>query len=59
MPKWQSRVLANLVLVPTALTAQVRVGQNPATAAVEVNNRGNVTGIVNPRFARVTLAVHF
>jgi hypothetical protein len=32
---------------------------DPATPAVEVNNWGNVTGIVNPRFARVSVAVHF
>jgi hypothetical protein len=32
---------------------------DPATPAVEVNNWGNVTQIVNPRFARVSVAVHF
>jgi hypothetical protein len=35
------------------------VADDPATPEVEVNEWGNVTGIVNPRFMRVTLAVHF
>jgi hypothetical protein len=49
----------NNTYTATRLPNGTWVADNPATPAVEVNNWGNVTGIVNPRFARVTLAVHF
>jgi hypothetical protein len=32
---------------------------DPATAAVEVNNWDNITGIVNPRFMRLSMSLDF
>jgi hypothetical protein len=43
----------------TRLANGTWVADDPATPVVEVNEWGNVTNIVNPRFARVTVAVHF
>jgi hypothetical protein len=49
----------NNTYTATRLPNGTWVADDPATPAVEVNNWGNVTGIVNPRFARLTVAVHF
>jgi len=35
------------------------VTDNPATAAVEVNNWGNPSTIVSPRFARLSVQFNF
>jgi hypothetical protein len=43
----------------TRLANGTWVADNPATPAVEVNEWGNVTGIVNPRFMRVSLTASF
>jgi hypothetical protein len=49
----------NNTFTATRLADGTWQADNPATPAVEVNNWGNVTNIINPRFARVTVTASF
>jgi len=49
----------NTTYTATRLSNGTFVTDNPATAAVEVNNWGNPSTIVSPRFARLSVQFNF